>query len=115
LQLVLKKAFSSDLPHSEGALKACQSLVNYFNSSSQATKKLLWKQSEGRAVKPIQDVMTRWWSTYSMCDCLLRLKIYFSLLENEGDLPSNLNDSEWLIVADLYFLLKLFMIAQRLL
>jgi hypothetical protein len=50
-----------------------------------------------------------------MCDCLLRLKIYFSLLENEGDLPSNLNDSEWLIVADLYFLLKLFMIAQRLL
>jgi hypothetical protein len=84
LQLVTKKAFS-DLPMLEGTLKACQNLVNIFNSSSQATKKLLAKQVEGRAVKPIKNVTTRWWSTYSMCDQLLRLKIYLSLLENEGD------------------------------
>ncbi len=58
LQLVTKKAFS-DLPMSEGTLKACRNLVNFFNSSSQATKKLLGKQVEGRAVKPIQDVTTR--------------------------------------------------------
>jgi hypothetical protein len=43
LQLVTKKAFS-DLPQSEGALKAC----NFFNSSSQATRKLLGKQVVGR-------------------------------------------------------------------
>jgi hypothetical protein len=114
LQLVTKKAFS-DLPMSEGTLKACRNLVNFFNSSSQATKKLLGKQVEGRAVKVIQDVTTRWWSTYSMCDRLLRLKIYLSLLENEGDLPCNLTDSQWLIVRDLHLLLKPFMIAQRLL
>jgi hypothetical protein len=55
LQLVTKKAFS-DLPMSEGAPKACHNLVNYFNSSSQAMKKLLGKQVVGRAVKPVQDV-----------------------------------------------------------
>ena len=114
LQLVTKKAFS-DLPMSEGTLKACRNLVNFFNSSSQATKKLLGKQVEGRAVKPIQDVTTRWWSTYTMCDRLLRLKIYLSLLENEGDLTCNLTESQWLIVHDLHILLKPFMIAQRLL
>jgi hypothetical protein len=61
LQLVTRKAFS-DLPMSEGALKECHNLVNYFNSSSQAMKKLLGKQVVGRAVKPVQDVTTRWWN-----------------------------------------------------
>jgi len=32
-------------------------------SSLQAMAKLLAKQSAGRAVKPIQDVVTCWWST----------------------------------------------------
>jgi hypothetical protein len=114
LQLITKKAFS-DLPMSDGTLKACCNLVNFFNSSSQATRKLLAKQVEGRAVKPIQDVTTRWWSTYSVCDRLLRLKIYFSLLENESDLTCNLTESQWLIKCDLHLLLKPFMIAQRLL
>jgi hypothetical protein len=98
---------------SEGTLKACRNLVNFFNSSSQATKKLLGKQVEGRAIKPIQDVITRWWSTYLMCDQLLCLKIYLSLLEKEGDLTCNLTDSQWLIVHDLHILLKPFMIAQK--
>jgi hypothetical protein len=38
-----------------------------------------------RAVRPIQDVVTRWWSTYSMIERLLRLKIYLAILEEEGD------------------------------
>jgi hypothetical protein len=97
----------------EGTFKACRNLVNFFNSSSQATKKLLGKQVEGRAMKPIQDVTTRWWSTCSMCDPLLCLKIYLSLLENEGDLTCNLTDSQWLIVHDLHILLKP-LIAQKL-
>jgi hypothetical protein len=49
-----------------GAMSACHSVVQFFNSSSQAMGKLLSKQQIGRAVKPIQDVATRWWSTYSM-------------------------------------------------
>jgi hypothetical protein len=74
------------------------------------TQKLLGKQVEGKAAKPIQDVTTRWWSTYSMCDCLL-----IALLENEGDLTCNLTDLQWLVVTDLDILLKPFMIAQKLL
>ena len=70
LELLTGIAFD-DMPHSEGALKACRDIVNYFNSSTQAMQKLLGKQAEGRAVKPIQDVVTRWWSTYSMLSRLI--------------------------------------------
>jgi hypothetical protein len=35
-----------------------------------AMKRLLGKQVEGRAVKPIQDVFTRWWRAYTMCEFL---------------------------------------------
>ncbi len=114
LQLVTRKAFS-DLPMSEGALKECHNLVNYFNSSSQAMKKLLGKQVAGRAVKPVQDVSTRWWSTYTMCERLLRLKLYLNLMQDEGDLPCNLTETQWFIVSDLQILLRPFMIAQKLL
>ena len=86
---------------------------HFFNSSPQANKKLLGKQVEGRAVKPIEDVTTRWWSTYATCDRLLRLKM--CLLENEGALTCYFTDSQWCIVCDLHILLKLFMIAQKLL
>jgi hypothetical protein len=63
LQLVTRKAFS-DLPQSKGTLKACCCLVNFFNTSHKATKTLLGKQMEGRAVKPIQNSTTRWWSMF---------------------------------------------------
>jgi len=68
-----------------------------------------------RAVRPIQDVVTRWWSTYSMIERLLRLKIYLAILEEEGDLTINLTEVQWNIVADLKALLEPFMMAQRLL
>jgi hypothetical protein len=101
---------------SEGALKACHNLVNYFNSSSQAMKKLLGKQVVGRAVKPVQvqDVTTRWWSTYTMCERLLRLKLYLNLMQDGGDLTCNLTESQWCILSDLHILLRPFMIAQKL-
>jgi hypothetical protein len=49
-----------------------------------------------------------------MCECLIRLRPYLSLLENEGDLSfTNLSNPQWTIVEDLAFLLKPFMIAQK--
>jgi hypothetical protein len=104
-----------DLPESNGTLSACRTLINFFHSSSQAMAKLLSKQSVGRAVKLIQDVVTRWWSTWSMVDRLMRLKTYLALMEEEGDLTCNLNPTQWLIVRDLQVTLKPFMIAQKLL
>ena len=65
LELVTGIAFD-DSPSSQGTLKAYRDIVTYFNSSTQAMAKLLGKQVEGRAVKPIQDVVTRWWSTLAM-------------------------------------------------
>jgi hypothetical protein len=43
--------------------------------------KTFLEQVQGTAVKPIQDVVTRWWSTYSMVEQLLRLKMYFAVLQ----------------------------------
>jgi len=80
LELVTGIAFK-DLPESEGTMSACRILINFFNSSSQAMVKLLSKQSTGRAVKPAQDVVTRWWSTWSTCNRLLQLKVYLALLQ----------------------------------
>lgn len=114
LELVTGIAFK-DLAESEGTMTACRTLISFFNSSSQAMAKLLGKQNAERAVKPIQDVATRWWSTFSMCDRLLRLKNYLALMEEEGDLTCNLSADQWQIVADLQATLKPFMLAQKLL
>jgi hypothetical protein len=114
LELITGIAFK-DLPESKGTMSACRTLINFFNSSSQAMAKLLAKQSAGRAVKPIQDVVTRWWSTWSMFNRLLRLKAYLALMEDEGVLKCNLSPSQWLIVSDLQETLQPFMLAQRLL
>jgi hypothetical protein len=79
-------------------------------------KKLRSKQVQGRELSPIQDVTTGWWSTYSMCERLLRLRPYLSLLENEGEVNfTNLTNSQWIIVKDLAALLKPFMILQKML
>ena len=114
LELVTGIAFTDD-EGSLGTMSACRALINFFNSSSQAMGKLLSKQQVGRAVRPIQDVMTRWWSTYQMIQRLIRLRPYLALLEQEGDLDCNLTNEQWIIVTNLKFLLEPFMIAQKLL
>jgi len=51
-----------------------------------------------------------------MCERLLRLRPYLSLLENEGEVNfTNLTNSQWIIVKDLAALLKPFMILQKML
>jgi len=96
-------------------LKACRDIVTFFHSSSQAMEKLLSKQAQGKALKPIQDVATRWWSTYSMLIRLLRLMTYLQLLEEEGEGRCNLTPEQWVIVKDLAALLHPFMVVQKLL
>ena len=112
LELVTGVVFD-DYPASEGTMKAARELVGFFKHSSQAEAILLSKQVAGRAVKPIQDVETRWWSTHSMCSRLLKLKPYFDLMEVEGTLKSNLTEVQWKVVEDSVNLLDPFMCAQR--
>jgi hypothetical protein len=99
LNLVTKVAFK-DSAESAGAMKKARELVGHFSSSSQAEEILLSKQIPGAAVKCIQDVTTRWRSTYSMCEQLMRLRPYFSLMEAEGHLDKNLNEMQWQIDKD---------------
>ena len=54
-------------------MKKAQEIVQYFNKSTQATKKLKNQQHEssltkysGQPKNILQDVKTRWWSTYRM-------------------------------------------------
>jgi hypothetical protein len=90
-------------------------MINFLNSSSQAMGKLLSKQKVGRVMRPNQDVVTRWWSTYQMIERLIQLRPYLALLEEEGDLDCNLSNEQWNIISNLKFLLQPFMIAQKLL
>jgi hypothetical protein len=116
LELITKLAFK-DIPESLGTMAACRAIVTFFNSSTQATEKLKGKTKArlGVALTVIQDVMTRWWSTYSMCERLLRLKTVLTVMHLEGDMRLFLSEQQWAIVSDMAALLKPFMIAQRLL
>jgi hypothetical protein len=113
LELVTKVAFT-DTEDSEDTMKCARDLVAYSNSSSQAEQRLLSLQV-GTSVKCIQDVSTRWWSTFSMCERLLRLKMYFSVMEVENGLKSNLTGVQWEVISDTCSILAPFMFAQRLL
>ncbi len=63
----------SDVPVVAMAMKHAREIVQYFNKSTQATKKLKDPQQESSLAKYsdqpkniLQDVKTRWWSTYRM-------------------------------------------------
>jgi hypothetical protein len=114
LELVTRITFTDD-GETLGTMSACHAMINFLNSSSQAMGKLLSKQKVGRVMRPNQDVVTRWWSTYQMIERLIQLRPYLALLEEEGDLDCNLSNEQWNIISNLKFLLQPFMIAQKLL
>ena len=73
LHLNAKLAFDDEnLPGSENAMHAARNLCEHFSQSTQAADKLRMIQEhhedykDKNAVKMIQDVTTRWWSTYGM-------------------------------------------------
>jgi len=112
LELITKIAMK-DYEGSEDAMASARALVGHFSSSSQAEQRLLGLQQTSKPVKCIQDVCTRWWSTFSMCERLLRLKLYFDLMQAEGTLDCNLSPQQWVIISDICALLKPFMFAQK--
>ena len=99
-------------------MKGARALVGHFNSSSQATTDLLDIQTN--RVTPlhiIQDVATRWWSTYSMVNRLLDLKDSFEELVARDimDEDINLTVDQWDALVDIKSLLEPFMIVQKVL
>ena len=105
-------------------LESARGLCTTFSKSTQLMDQLLASQKQlepdERAKKTIQDVATRWWSTYSMVQRLLHLRANIWLVCN---LPLNrlnrslvdLTPKQWALMEDIDKILKPFMLAQELL
>jgi zinc finger BED domain-containing protein 1 (E3 SUMO-protein ligase ZBED1) len=98
-----------------GTMKKSRDLVGYFVMSTQATELLRLKQG-AHPVNVIQDVVTRWWSTYAMLERLMHLKIYIQMMVRENLLlPTlNLSNEQRMVVEDVCAILAPFKHVQQL-
>jgi hypothetical protein len=97
-------------------MKAARALVGHFNGSSQANALLLSAQVRNTVwLTVMQDVVTRWWSTYKMVERLLILRPYFTLLVAESNLHADLNltHEQWETLVAIAAVLKPFMVVQK--
>ena len=92
-----------------------QSVVGYFESSTQAMTRLLDFQSTShlsvyknqRPKKPLQDVVIRWWSTYQSITRLRFLKKAITSLLVVGEIEcESITKEEWLVLDQLQILLE---------
>lgn len=118
LEKVADKIFAS--PTHASALKKARKVAGHFHSSSQASEQL--RQTTTlvlkRTLTTIQDVETRWWSTWSCCHRLLVLKGSLLALEQveEGiyiPLELRLTSDEWKILEVCVAILEPFMEAEK--
>ena len=102
------------------ACKRARHLIGTFSSSNQLSENLRKVQLNNdvrRPLKFIQDVVTRWWSTYCMIERFLDLLPYVDMLHLRGAV----SEGEMLSASDIIYLrvlkrvLKPFMIAQKVL
>ena len=101
LQLTAVKAYSGEvergalnLEDEEGednsvtVIKKARDLVTFFHSSAGATEKLRGAQRDltptSTPLKLLQDVKTRWWSTYTLVERIIQLKeVLLHIFQNE--------------------------------
>jgi hypothetical protein len=68
-----------DNAHDLDTIEKARHLVEHFSKSNQQLAKLIEQQKNmdiytgTQAVDVVLGVVTRWWSTYSMCECLIYL------------------------------------------
>ena len=99
-------------------MKAARSLVGHFKSSTQSLEKLFDAQRLNGVKIPlsvIQDVVTRWWSTYSMCERLVHLKLYIMLLLGNNPQIPHLTEYQWKVIEAQVAVLEPFMLIQKVL
>ena len=144
LQLTTQKAYSGDIAsrfdgvaNTEGrgeedvviAVKKARDLVSHINSSPLANGKLASAQKnvspEKRVLVLIQDVKTRWWSTYMMLERILSLKgaIKFMFSEEFRNRDHQdkktlleqleLSDNDFSVIKDVVHVLMPFKVAQE--
>ena len=114
------------MPEVARAMKNARAIVQYFNKSTQATKKLMDQQREsslvpkyfGKPLNILQDVKTRWWSTYHMLKMLrfLREAISHYVVDNPHDSDVvNLTHQEWRLCHQVEITLQTMAFWQRVL
>ena len=99
-------------------MKKARDLVNFISKSNIATEKLKKAQKDANRstqLKIVTDVVTRWWSTYSMVLRMIELKQFLQAMFILQDLSSRLEitDNDWVILTDVCSLLKPFKVAQE--
>ena len=89
------------------ALAACRRLVGHFKHSSAASHHLteLQKELHCDVLRPIQDVSTRWNSTYYMIQRLLAIKRSLSVYCTETDHDKALGANTWALMENVCHLL----------
>lgn len=111
LQSSTGKVFAA--PQVEATLGRLRKLVTRYKSSSQATAQLITScvQATVKPVRVVQDVPTRWSSTYSSIERILHLEKAIKLHETLSDLDPILTSKDWAMLA----LLKLALAPQHVL
>jgi len=116
LELASGKAFDdSKYDKNAGCMKACRQLVGEFRHSNQKLVKLkdMQKSDTSSPLILIEDCETRWWSTFTMLERLVRLKKYLVAMETIGDLTKCLTNEQWAVAEDIVHVLQPFMLAQE--
>ena len=113
-----------DCPGHKATMTKARKLAGHFHHSTQAKSKLkelgaiMLGAEHPSGLATLQDVITRWWSTYNMCERLMVLRGVLQALEAiEGGIyvPEDvrLTNAEWAIVEMGRLVLKPFMQAQK--
>ena len=114
----LKDSFGDDVEIS--AVQKATKIVSYFNQSTQALERIKTAQRSlqcyagKEAKKPLTDVVTRWWSTYTMCLRIQYLKQALGSMLGGGDLPNDLemSNADWNDLSSVIQVLEPFRNAQ---
>jgi hypothetical protein len=97
-------------------MKKARALVGYFSCSSQATETLKdYQIREPSQLCLIQDVCTRWWSTWNMIQRLVTLRKFITRMADDGLIDCNLIPDEWGLLEEIGDVLEPFMVVQRVL
>ncbi len=104
-------------------MKKARDIVHYFNKSTQASKKLKDQQQEsslakysGQPKNILQDVKTRWWSTYCMLKRLRFLQEAIShYIVDNPEVSDTLTAQEWKVFHQIKITLETMAFWQRVL
>jgi hypothetical protein len=95
-----------DEVHDLDTMKKARRLVEHFSKSNQQLEKIIKQQknldtySGKQAVGVVVDVVTRWWSTYSIRERLVCLQPALAAMAADNKLPDYilLNERDWKIL-----------------